>query len=180
MADNDKDKSLGWSLPITVAFIGLIGTTSAALISNWDKIFSKKIETLPSSSPSPQNIDWLASAVGRYDSKVEYSQTIVPVVTKGDGVTEFRLNSPGILTGSYELGKPESNGGLPHISGTLSQCEPKEPRQLRCRWEDTRGTGNLEISFSFSENLNSFEGYWNLAGSTEKHSWRGFGTFKVR
>jgi hypothetical protein len=111
MTDNNKDKSPGWLVPITIALIGLFGTLSAALIANWDKIFDdKQTGNLPSSPPqitdkpgSSTSTPVMNKMIGSWQfSGFEFEQqTIAYWQIMPGGLSSFRIVTPnGVLENS--------------------------------------------------------------------------------
>lgn len=53
MSDNDHGRYQDSRTQIIVALVGLFGTLSVAVISNWDRLFPPRSSSLSSPSPSP-------------------------------------------------------------------------------------------------------------------------------
>lgn len=106
-------------------------------------------------------IHWSRGIIGAYQSEISGGRN------KLSGVTRFSINSAGQLIGAYSYQEDTKT-----VKGELSDCtEIKRKHALSCFWKDKYGTGMLVMGFS--DDLRSFDGYWNTYGSLRRLPWNG-------
>ncbi|HOP27256.1 MAG TPA: hypothetical protein PLM22_06680 [Candidatus Sabulitectum sp.] len=108
---------------------------------------------------TPAKTDFPAGILGAYSGSLLASGYDMPVETRffmGDGE----------LVGEYMM---DENGTL--TAGTLTDITVAGPLTIECVWHDIYGSG--PASFTFSEDLLTFAGWWSTADGTEEYYWRG-------
>lgn len=102
----------------------------------------------------------IAGIVGSYKGCIMTGKTEYP------GTTTFLVDDDGVISGKYEL---VDRGTI--VRGELSEFGEVGPRQLKCRWKDKHGEGDLNITFS--RDLSSFDGLWSSDRGRGESAWNG-------
>lgn len=104
------------------------------------------------------------SFAGRYLGRIESSNEFLPIVTVFN-----KSSNPvtGTSAGVYFMSEPTRL-----INGRLSNCRDNSAREVKCRWQDRYGSG--DVTFGFNGNYSSFEGRWTVKGSEGEFAWSGF------
>ena len=109
-----------------------------------------------------QNSNWLSKINFSYYGFLESGGISVEVKTKFN----YLKNEP--FKGSFIYAE---DGFL--VEGELEKCISMFERYLSCSWADKYGEGTVD--FQFTEDLNSFAGYWSsLEYPNQKYPWDGY------
>ena len=133
---------------------------------------AKKESTNPKYNVEPPKPPWVSKLNNEFHGSisidnnyyVENDSTLYPIKTK------FKYLGKEPFQGSFNYIK---SGSL--VEGIIEKCRShrKRERYLICNLKD-KDTGNYgDIAFQFSENLNSFEGYWTASWNSDKQPWSG-------
>lgn len=104
------------------------------------------------------------SFAGRYLGRIESSNEFLPIVTVFNKAANPET---GTSAGLYFMSEPKRL-----IHGRLSNCRDDSAREVKCRWQDRYGSG--DVTFGFNANYSSFEGRWTVKGSEGEFAWSGF------
>lgn len=115
-------------------------------------------QTAPQKRTSYEN--WQSKVTGIYKGII-FSDEI-----ESPGITKIYKDANGNFKGDYEFIDKEAK-----IAGTLYDFQVISPLQLKCRWRDKYGTGDL--SMSFNNSVTKFNGSWNADGKEKKYPWNG-------
>lgn len=104
------------------------------------------------------------SFAGRYLGRIESSNEFLPIITVFNKTPN---PATGLSAGLYYMSEPTRL-----INGRLSNCSDSSAREVKCRWQDRYGSG--DVTFGFNGNYSSFEGRWTVKGSEGEFAWSGF------
>jgi hypothetical protein len=82
-------------------------------------------------------------------------------------VTSFFIENGGKIAGNYIF----YEGSNDKYSGDLYDCNILDLETLKCTWKDDWGDGVFLVIFS--EDFNSFNGYWSDYDMNNKYNWNG-------
>jgi hypothetical protein len=124
VTDDDRRQSSSVNVQIVVALIGLVGVLGAALLANWDKVFSKSQEgTLSGGNPSGETTLTGAASV-----------TLPHQALKLEGTAASIPRSPGSATSEpsvdevYETAKSGDLENARRMIGEVLQAHPQSPK----------------------------------------------------
>jgi hypothetical protein len=106
------------------------------------------------------NEDWQAKVSGNYKGIIFSSGIECP------GITKIYKDVNGDFKGDYEFIEKKSK-----VSGTLYDFQIISYLQLKCKWRDMYGIGDLKLSFN--DGVTKFNGSWNNGGKGKGLPWNG-------
>ena len=133
--------------------LGQLPDTITSFSVSYSAVIQKQIRAVP-----PR------SFAGRYLGRIESSNEFLPIITVFNKASN---PATGTSAGLYYMSEPTRL-----INGRLTNCTDSSAREVKCRWQDRYGSG--DVTFGFNGNYSSFEGRWTVKGSEGEFAWSGF------
>lgn len=112
------------------------------------------------------NYEVPSSSNNHFKALGAYKGTIVSSGIRNKSLTNIVKTKDKKLVGTYYFMENSNK-----VNGELDQCYWQSAMQLKCKWHDKYGTGNLLMTFN--KNYTAFNGTWNLKDDKSVYLWTG-------
>ncbi len=121
-------------------------------------LFMAGCQTTPKQGADYEN--WQSKVTGTYNGIIFSGELESP------GITRIFKDANGNFKGNYEFSEKNTK-----ITGTLYNFNIISPLELKCKWQDNYGSGDLSMSFNSA--IKGFSGRWNADGQSTRYPWNG-------